>query len=771
MARHDNLPERLTSFIGREHDKKDIESVLDGVRLLTLTGTGGCGKTRLALEVAADVAPQFADGAYFVGLSAISDPALVPFAIAQALGVKEGGDQSIVEGLHSALSDRELLLLLDNFEQVSSAAVLVSDLLLAHPGLKALVTSRAGLRLYGEHEYPVAPLVLPDVSRAGDLADLSECESVKLFVHRARAVKADFALTHENAPAVAEICVRLDGLPLAIELAAARVKLLSPQAMLARLERRLVLLTGGAQDLPERQQTLRGAISWSYDLLDDAERGLFRWLSVFVGGCTLDAVEQIVDSESLGIPDILETISSLVDKSLLKQDVRPDDEPCFVMLETIREYARERLVQSGEVDAALRRHAAHFGALAETAEAELRGKNQVAWLGRLEREHDNLRAALQWALAAGEPEIALRMAGALARFWFLRGHLTGGRKWLEAALAACSPAPSAERARALSGVALLAYPQGATAMSRSLLEESLAMSRTLGDKTAIAYTLNILALVVQQQGERETTRLLLEESLAIQRELGDRWGIAQSLNNLGELARAEGDYGTARSLYEECLLTLRALGSKWDLASPLYNLGSVALRQGDYKSAAGLFTESLSYHREKQMLGGIAAGLLGAAGVAAAARQPLRAARLFGASERLREAIGLLLDHPDLGDYEHNLQFTRDQLDSAAFTQGWAQGRAMSLDEALDLALSSVTDTPAPLSADTKVSVEHTAVLSAREMEVLRLVATGLTDVQIAEQLSLSRHTVHAHLTSIYSKLNLSGRNAATRFAVENKLV
>ncbi len=782
-----NLPERLTSFIGRGREITDVKRALSDARLLTLPGTVGCGKTRLAIQVAKDLAGEFKDGVCFVALAPISDPNLVVSAVALALGIKEGGGQPLFDNIKGYLQDKNMLLLLDNFEQVLPAAIMVADLLVACPQLKIMVTSRAALRIYGEQELPVRPLELPSFRTIQSLPveALAQNEAVALFLQRAQSVRSDLALSADNAPAIAEICVKLDGLPLAIELAAARTKFLTPQSMLGRLgtqvvsgrEGRLTLLTGGAKDLPARQQTLRDTIAWSYDLLDEGEKALFRRLAVFVGGFSLEAVETVSDMgvgdqgsgirDQRSVPplipldiDLLDGLSSLVDKSLLRQDEQDGGEPYFAMLETIREYATERLEEGGEGDQARGAHACYFVELAETAEPELRGLEQVAWFTRLEREHDNLRAALKWSLENGRGDVALRMVGALSRFWFQRGYLTEGRKWVKSALDASAPeqgraqrpAPTIERAKALSGMALLAYPQGEAAMSRALLEESLAMSKELGDKQGTAYTLNVLAIVVQQQEEYERGRALLEESLAIRRELGDRWGIAQSLNNLGDLVREQGDYEAARALYEECLETFRAFGSK-DIASPLHNLAYVALYLADYRRAHALFCESLTYYREKGVKSGIAACLAGLAGVAGVARLPDRAARLFGASESLRESIGLVLEDPDLTDYERNLSVTRPQLDAAAFAAAWEQGKALTLDDAIVFALQ---DLPAK-EQQQPVTVSSQAVpsvLSNRELEVLRLVAAGLSDIQVAAQLSLSRHTVHAHLTSPPSTAN-----------------
>src|SRR5215207_1559152 len=505
-AYRNNLPIQPTPLVGREKEVADVCERLarPGVRLLTLTGTGGTGKTRLGLQVAAELTDEFEDGVFFVSLAAISDPEFVVPAVAGTLGVKEAGGQPLLESLEDYLREKRILLVLDNFEQVLEAAPMVSELLSAAPYLKVLATSRIPLRLYGEHEYSVPPLALPDPERPPSVERLTQYEAVRLFVERAQAAKVDFSVTNDNAPAVAEICHRLDGLPLAIELAAARIKLLTAQAMLARLGNRLKLLTGGARDLPERQRTLRSTIEWSYGLLEEDEKTLFARLSVFAGGRTLEAIEAICDAEGDLPVDVLDGVESLVDESLLRQEEGPGGEPRFVMLETIHQYAKEKLQESGESENLRKLHARYFLALAEEAEPRLRGPEDVEWLERLEAEHDNLRAALSWALERGEAELALRLAGALWRFWEARGLYSEGHRWLEEALAKANGASAAARAKALEGEGWLVYHSGQVDQAVIAAREGLKLSEQAGLGGAVAASfLRLLGWMAMLRGDNE----------------------------------------------------------------------------------------------------------------------------------------------------------------------------------------------------------------------------------------------------------------------------
>lgn len=603
-----NLPSQLTSLIGRKVELAEIESLMrqSHLRLLTLTGSGGTGKTRLALQVAADLLQDFADGVFFVALAPISDPDLGVSAIAQTLGVKEASDMPLVGGLKRYLRDKEMLLLLDNFEQILAAAPLVTELLAACHQLKVLVTSRAVLHLHGEYEFSVQPLALPDPASSQSAEALLQYASIALFIQRARAVKPDFEIKNGTAQIVADICTRLDGLPLAIELAAAHVKVLPPQAMLARLENRLKLLIGGPRDLPARQQTMRNTIAWSYDLLDENEKMLFRRLAVFVGGLTLEAAEAVCSIAAETRIDILESVAALVDKSLVRQTEQTDGEPRFMILETIREYGLEQLEASKETTTVQRQHAKFFLELIERVEPELSGANQGIWLDRLETEHGNLRAAVRWAKENREVELGSRIAGALGRFWLRHSYLSEGRERLAEFLALTGPAARTEtRAKLLTSAATLAQNQGDYAAARSFFEESLAIWQEIGNKEGIAASLTNLGWMAWRQSDYTAARSLSEEGLALHRELRNKQGIAHSLNNLGFVAHHQGDYNAARSFHEESLCLRRELEDKRGIAFAQTNLGWAMQKQGLFEPARALLEEATELFKQlgdKQLL-------------------------------------------------------------------------------------------------------------------------------------------------------------------------
>ena len=642
-SRPNNLPAQPTPLVGREREVEALCRRLRqaGMRLVTLTGPGGVGKTRLALQVGAELLDHFTDGVFLVSLASIRDPALVPPTLAQALGVREVAGQSLLATLQHELRDRHLLLLLDNFEQVIGAAPLVADLLERCPRLQALVTSRAVLRLSGEYDFPVPPLTLPDPAHPPALERLTQYEAVRLFLERAQAARADFAVTNETAPAVAELCHRLEGLPLAIELAAARVRLFSPPALLARLERRLPLLTGGPRDRPARQQTMRAAIAWSYDLLDPAEQALFRRLAVFVGGWTIEAAEAVATAAGPLALDLLAGLESLLDKSLLRSTGADEATPRFGMLEVIREYGLEQLEAGSEAETTRRAHAAWHLALAERAAPALDGPDQVAWLARLEQEHHNLRAAFDWLLAEGDAEAALRLGGLIWRFWEIRGHFGEGRARLAQALAhPAASAPTPARAKALSAAGNLAYRQGDFQAARTLHQECLAIWRLAGDRAGAASALNNLGLISHRQGDFAAARAFHEQSLAIRRELGDERGLAVTLTSLANVLREQGDYGGARSLLDEGLAIKERLGDRQGVAITLNNLAILAARQGDYPRARALFEQSLAIRRELGDRWGIAAALENLGCVACEEGDYAAAQPLFEESLAIRQELG-----------------------------------------------------------------------------------------------------------------------------------
>src|SRR5215211_3906572 len=528
-ARPGNLPVALSSFVGRESEIAEVERLLDQTRLLTLTGPGGSGKSRLALAVAADLLLRFRDGAWFVDLAPVTDPALVLSAVANALGVPEAADRPILDGVKEHLRDRELLCVLDNFEQVAEAGPVLEELLTAAPGLRTVVTSRVVLSLRGEQEYAVPPLPVPDPERLPrDPAELEAMAAVRLFRERAAAASPRFALTAANAPVVAEITARLDGLPLAIELAATRTKVLTPEQILDRLKRRLALLTSGPRSLPKRQQTLRAAIAWSYDLLEEAERRLFARLSAFTGGWTFEAAEAVCEPEAFGL-DALDGLTSLVDKSLVRR-VEPPGRPArFSMLETIREFGLEQLETLGDAEELRRRHAGWFLDLATDAEPHLTADDQGEWLDRCDSEHANIRAALRWAVEAGQADRAQAAAGALWRFWQQRGHLAEGRRWLEEVLAMPSgQGPTPARAKALTGAGGIAWWQEDMAAAQVFYEQALAIERELGDPARIAEALYNQGFILGARGDFDAAVRLFEESLALFRGAGDETGMARA---------------------------------------------------------------------------------------------------------------------------------------------------------------------------------------------------------------------------------------------------
>ena len=724
-----NLPYQLTSFIGREQEIAQLEELVTANRLVTLTGAGGAGKTRLAIEVARRLVDAFPDGVWLVELAALSDPRLVPQAVAQALGVKEQPTRPVIETLSDHLASKKLLLVLDNVEHQLDACVrLVDELLRRCRDVTVLVTSRERLGMAGELTYRVPSLTVPGTSETLTPEAVSRYEGVRLFVDRAKLGRSDFHVTTENAFAVASICARLDGMPLAIELAAARLRSMSVDELNGRLDQRFALLTDGSRTALPRHRTLRSTIDWSYDLLHEPEKLFLQRLSVFAGGWTLAAAEEVCAGEGIEHSDILDLLSSLVDKSLVVPD-QGDAQTRYRLLETVRQYARDRLEDTGGSAAVRVRHRDYYLALAEEANPKLKSAEQAEWLRRLEEEHENLRAGLEWSLVETGSKAGLRLCGALQRFWWTHGHLAEGRQWCTRVLCkAGAEERTRERAHVLNGAGVLAYHQGdypaakvlheeslairrelddrhgiAGSLSnlgyallnqgdypaaRALLEESLAISRELGNPHSIALALSNLGHVAINQGDYPAARALLEESLAISRELGNPYSIALALSNLGHAALDQGDHPAARALLEEGLAIRRDLGDRFSIATSLSNLGLVALHQGDYPAARAMIGESLAIRRELGDQFGIPASLEGLAAVVASQRDSMRAARIWGAAEQLRAQIGTPRPPSEQSDHERRVAAARiASKDDAAFHSAWQEGRGLTLDQAIDLAL------------------------------------------------------------------------------------
>jgi predicted ATPase/DNA-binding winged helix-turn-helix (wHTH) protein len=692
-----NLPAAQTPLVGREKEIAEIESLLEKAGLVTLTGVGGTGKTRLAREIARRMLEEFTDGVFFIALADVQNPEFVVPAIAQPFGVKETGNQSLIETLKNFLNDKHLLLVIDNFEQVVSAAPILNEILEAAPQLKILATSRALLKLQPEREFIVPPLDFPADFSASTSEKLAESESVKLFIARAQAAKSNFVFNGENAPTVAEICARLEGLPLAIELAAARIKILSPQQISARLESRLKLLTGGARDLPTRQQTMRGAIEWSYDLLDKTERVLFERLAVFAAGFTVEAAEAICNNYESNKDqrpktknqkpplDVLNGITSLIENSLLVQAEMANGESRFRLLEVVREYALEKLVNDGELEEMRRSHAEFFLDLAMTAAPHLVGADQMKWFSILESEHDNLRAAYAWS-SETNAEKALQMARALWQFWLVRGHLTEGGANMREALRRTTDLLIPLRGEALVGAGFLERMRGNLEKAREYGNEALTLGRKIGDTNIIVTALNGLGIVAGAQNDEAESRAFLEEGLQVCQATENKRYIGLFLNNLGENARRRGDYAEARRLYLDSLAIQRERGNTRIVAIALGNLGRVSFLQNDFDAAREFFIESLEINRSLGDLHSIALLLDGFAGLAADAHPEL-AAELLGAANALRQTIGSDFDKADAEFYEKIYQTVESNLEKEKLAKHLNIGGALKLEQAVSLAL------------------------------------------------------------------------------------
>ncbi|HEX8221155.1 MAG TPA: LuxR C-terminal-related transcriptional regulator [Chloroflexia bacterium] len=784
-----SLPAQITPFVGRQREVAAVRELLHdaGVRLLTLTGPPGIGKTRLAVQVASNVAGRFSGGVCFVSLAAVTRPDGIVAHVAQGLGLREMSNQPLFQRLQEHLAQKQMLLVLDNLEQIESPASTIGSLLAACPQLKVLATSRTRLQVYGEHEYRVPTLGLPDAERLPNLQSLSKVEAVALFVQRAQAARADFRLSEANAEAVARLCVGLDGLPLAIELAAARTRTLSPQAMLARLHHRLDLLGGGPRDLPARHQTLREAIAWSYDLLTPGEQQLFRRLAVFSGGATIEAIRHVAgehDGTQVESACVEALVESLHDKSLLAQPAQEEQEGAevrFSMLETVRDYARERLAESGELEAARKAHALYYQGLANMRAEVVVSPEGRALLDRLEREYDNVRAALAWCAETEDPEgtdIGLRFADGMSLFWNIRGYLKDQH---EQVMLMLSKADQATDKHALARV-LIAAGRSETLLGneregKRYLEESLALSRDAGDKHATVVALSALGHAAVHLEDVALAQACFEECLVLHAESGDACGIATILSKQADLALHRGDIARARVKFEEALTVARDIYAPMLLADLLTYTGYVSAEEGEYERAVEGLSQAIEMMQEMEAVQSIAyaVGVLGK--VAYMQGRHEQAVRLYAAASALFDRCGLPLEpplHTDPAEYRRHLEESRGTLGDRAFDAAWERGRELTVPEML----AELRNPPRQEAVETAqlhpgVSGSSTLAsgLTPRELEVLRLVASGMTNSEAAAALTVSPHTINMHLRSIFSKLGVTSRSAATRFALVNGLV
>ena len=763
-----SLPARPTRFFGRDSELAAIREQLltPDVRLLTLTGSPGIGKSRLALEAAAGLNQHFADGIAFVDLTPIRDSALVAHAVSQQLGLTRSIRRPIVEQLTNFLRGKRFLLMLDNVEQVVDAGLIVAELLGFCPWLKILATSREPLRVDWEREYPVPPLTVPDLSRLPDTERLTAYSAIALFVDRARAVQPRFMLDHHNARTIAEICTRLDGLPLAIEMAAPLLKVLPPQAMAERLSRGLLQLTAGAKNIPNRHQTLREAVLWSYSLLNPDEQKLFRRLAVFVGGCTLDAAEAVCAAGDGERADVISTLASLVNKSLLRQEAQLDGQPRYHMLESIREFGLEELVSATEFQSMRRRHAEYFLSLVEHAEPALITHAQIVWLNRLERDHDNLREVLRWSTSeTGSREIGMRLAGVLYWFWWVRGYQAEGNQWLATLLSGTGDdVDPAVRAKACYAAGFLAFRCGDQESAHRLTKESLFLSQQLRETGWIVKASILSGKIGLMQHEYAHARALWEEALMLNGESGDRLQRADALNCLGELARMDGDLNQAEALYDEARSIWKDAGHTEMVAIVHFNIAQVAMRRGDLHGAEAGFYESARLHKEAASQCVTNCSFIGLAELAIHEGDARRAARLFGAADALSEAHREAYDPPDQAAFDSSRAMTRAALTEEEFAAAWSEGRLLTLEEAYQYAMS-------PLPHVVKGQrAQRRSLLTRREHEVASLVAQGLSNREIAARLFIAERTAETHVENILNKLGFHSRAQVAAWSAEHRV-
>jgi predicted ATPase/DNA-binding SARP family transcriptional activator/DNA-binding CsgD family transcriptional regulator len=769
-----NLPAQRTGFVGREREMLELKRALAMTQLLTLTGTGGLGKTRLALEVASDLVGAYPDGVWMVELASLSDGKLVPQAVADSLGLEEWPGQSLADTLVDDLRKKQLLLVLDNCEHLSEASAQLADVLLSScPHLRVVATSREALRVEGEFVWRVEPLSVPDATRDGNrdahrapsIGELERYDAVRLFVERAGRYSPQFELGPKNAGAVAQICRELEGMPLAIELVAARMDVLAPEQIAERLDRALGLLRSGSRAANPRHQTLRATLSWSYEFLGAPERSLFGRLSVFAGGFSLQAAEAVGEGEGIGRSEVLESLLVLMDKSLVVARPTGDGGARYRLLEPVRQYARERLEESGEADPFRHRHAEFFLMLAEEAELDLKGPRQGEWLEQLEAERDSLRAALSWSLER-EPETALRLAVALARFWEIRSYYSEGSAWLEAVLRKSQRADAAARAKALTEAGTFAWHRGDFEKAIMFHGEALTLYRELGDEHGVAFALMCLGAQELEQGDLERAALLFEEALSLSRIIGDKRVSAMSLGNLGQVERYRGNHSRAIALNVEALSLFEDLEDTLMITEVSSVMGRDTAYHGAYEVALEFIEKGLPMARDLRNGYCLAHCLEGLAAMATAKTYGVRAARLWGAADALREAAHA--PHPPMDQqvHERNVAVARAQTDEALWEAAFAEGKAMTLEEAAEYALSEeVVQAPEkPLKGG-----RTSRPLTRREREVATLVAQGLSTRQIAQQLVLSERTVDKHVANLLKKLNLRSRNQITARMAEHR--
>jgi non-specific serine/threonine protein kinase len=762
-------PTRLTSFVGRQGQLAEVERLLRVARLVTLVGAPGLGKTRLALELGARLAAEYADGVGFVELAPLADPDLVPQTVSAALGLAEQSGRPLVETLSDYLGPVRLLLILDNCEHLVAACAELADCLLrAAPGLRILATSREPLGIAGEHTWRVPALALPASEQPPDVAELERCEAVRLFVERAVEAANEFELTARNAPAVARICRQLDGIPLAIELAAARTRVLTPEQIAARLDDRFRLLTGGSRLALPRQQTLGGAIDWSHEHLVESEQILWRRLSVFAGGWSLEAAEAICAGDGLDAASVLDLLTRLVDRSLVLVEQR-EAEARYRFLETIRQYGAEKLHAADEETGLRDRHRDWFLALAEAAEPGVRGPDQERWLSLLEREHDNLRAALRWSHArAAEPDLELRLAGALWWFWFVRGYWTEGHAWLEAVLTRPGPA-SVTRVRALNAAALLAQGHGQTERHRALCAQSLAMARGLGDERGEMMSRWVFSLGTKEHAKYAAAGVSVELGLVLARRLEEPWFIANLLDELGHISMGRGDLACASAVHAECLAIARETGDTRHQAIALESLGRLAWAAGDQQRAVVLLGDSLALLRRVGDRRRLAIALSFLLSALAQFDEVSHFVPLIGAIDTLWQSIGIQMPPYLRANYERAVTAALGVMSRTAFEAARTSGCTMTLDEILALARAAVEAHQSRL-ASPRAPGEEDLGLSPREREVVALVADGLTNRQIAEVLVIAERTAGTHVAHVLNKLGFSSRAQIAAWAVEHGL-